>query len=121
MGRRRKTRPRNATSALLRSVAVLSSIALGEGLGVVSFGPRLTSCGTSVARVGPLSRRQMARQAVAAHGDGMEPGMAWMEQGEGVGVDGAEQPWQADGPTDSASLLASFKVNKIEFLAAVRT
>ena len=87
---------------------------------MLSFGSRLSSCGTSVARVGPLSRGRLARQAVEAHGGGIEPGMAGMEHGGGVGMDGVEQPWQADGPSTSDDLLASFKVSKAGFCPAAR-
>lgn len=113
MDRRRQTRPRKATSLLLQSVAVLGSIALCEGLGVLPFARRLTSCGTSVARVGRPSLSQLASQAV--EGGGMEPDREGIEQRERVIAGGVQQqqhqPWPADAPTTSASLLASFQVS----------
>ena len=116
MDRRRKTRPRKAASLFLRSVAVLSSIALCEGFGVTSFGRRLASCGTSVARVGRPSLSQLASQAV--EGGGMEPSQAGIEQRGSMDAGGMQQqqqqqPWRVDAPTTSANLLASFKVGNL--------
>lgn len=112
MGRRRQRRPRNAGSLLLlRLVVVLGSIALCEGLGVLSFGPRLSSCGTSVVGAGRTSLSQLASQAV--EGGSMEPGQAGVDQRESVGARGVQQqhqPWHVDTPTTSANLLAAFKV-----------
>lgn len=106
---RRQARPRKVTRILLRSVAVLGSIVLCEGLGVLSFGRRLTSC-DSVVRVG----RPLACQAV--EGGGMEPGRGGIEQRESVGAGGMQhQPWPADAPTTSAQLLALFKVSTTSF------